>query len=124
MRVSLFLPFTQTLDSSLTSNDSVAKVREEKSLPPLKEFVIDVIAPDGANLANSHSEDATALKELKISSTAIRQYIVERRQLDEGEGGMGVGEDGLVRRRSFTPRGKREPNVSSHYKPSSGHVKR
>lgn len=118
--MSLFLPSIQSVISSLTSNDSVAKVREEKSLPPLKEFVIDVIAPDGANLADSHSEDATALKELKISSTAIRQYIVERRHGDEGE----VEEDGLVRRRSFTPRGKREPKVSSHYKPSSGHVKR
>jgi hypothetical protein len=72
---------------------------------------VDVIAPDGANL--TESEDMNVLRELKISSTAIRKYIVEK----SGQ---------LRRERSFTPRGRRDGAVSQHVKDSqdSGHVKR
>jgi len=62
--------------------------------------VIDVIAPDGTNLT---SEDGK-LKELKMSSTAIREYIVARYA-----GGAG-----------FTPRGPRQPVVSQQGGNSSG----
>ena len=72
---------------------SVAKHRQEKGFPPLQEFVVDVIAPDGENLTDS--KDANMLKELKLSSTAIRKYIVENSSKE-----------------AFTPRGPRGSSVS------------
>ena len=58
----------------------VAKHRDEKGLSSLKDFVIDVIAPDGTNIPGDQSTD---LKNLKISSTAIREYIVNQRDVSK-----------------------------------------
>jgi phosphopantetheine adenylyltransferase len=67
-----------TVSQSCTKTDiPVAKIRADKNLPPLKEFVIDVIAPDGTSLP---ADDAVALKTVKISSTAIREYIFNHQQ--------------------------------------------
>lgn len=54
----------------------VATVRSEKGLPPLETFVIDVISAVSADLG---TEDAEALKNAKMSSTYIRQWIYEQR---------------------------------------------
>jgi len=64
--------------------------------------VIDVIAPDGTNLK---VEDAIKLKDLKISSTAIREYIVAKSKEEQ---------------HGFTPRGPRQPTVSQQSGGSSG----
>ena len=53
----------------------VDKCREEKGLPPLKTFVIDVISHSSHRL---EVEDVEALKQAKLSSTYIRQWIVSR----------------------------------------------
>lgn len=53
----------------------VDKCREEKGLPPLKTFVIDVISHSSSRL---EAEDVEALKQAKMSSTYIRQWIVSR----------------------------------------------
>jgi len=54
----------------------VDKWREEKGLPRLKTFVIDVISHSSGRL---EAEDVEELKEAKMSSTYIRQWIVSRR---------------------------------------------
>ncbi len=62
---------------------SVAAIRKEKDLPPLRQFVIDVItAEDSANDLAAES-DPLRLKELKMGSTYIRQELARR----AGEGG-------------------------------------
>lgn len=53
---------------------SVARHREAQSLPALEVFVIDVISATSANLDH---QDAAWLKTAKLSSTFIRQWIVE-----------------------------------------------
>ncbi|KAF8344153.1 uncharacterized protein EI90DRAFT_3114871 [Cantharellus anzutake] len=53
---------------------AIAKHRKEKSLPPLEPFVINVISPTSSNLDH---DDLTTLKDVKMSSTAIRQWIVD-----------------------------------------------
>lgn len=54
----------------------VENIRREKGLSPLQTFVIDVISPSESNL---DAEDADALRKTKMSSTFIREWIVEQR---------------------------------------------
>ncbi|KIP12272.1 hypothetical protein PHLGIDRAFT_62214, partial [Phlebiopsis gigantea 11061_1 CR5-6] len=56
---------------------AIEKIRREKGFPPLRTFVIDVISPSDFNLA---TDDADALRKAKMSSTAIREWIVEQEQ--------------------------------------------
>ncbi|KAL1743449.1 hypothetical protein HDZ31DRAFT_83384 [Schizophyllum fasciatum] len=56
---------------------AIAKHREEKGLPALRTFVIDVISPTSHKL---DAEDEHALRETKMGSTFIRQWIVEQQQ--------------------------------------------
>jgi pantetheine-phosphate adenylyltransferase len=60
---------------------AVDKYREEKGLPPLKTFVIDVISHSSSRV---EVEDAEALKQAKLSSTYIRQWIVSRQMREAG----------------------------------------
>ncbi|KAH9930728.1 Nucleotidylyl transferase [Fomitopsis serialis] len=55
---------------------SIHKLRKEKDLSPLSTFVIDVISASEASLDD---RDAEALKNTKMSSTFIRQWIVQTR---------------------------------------------
>jgi len=55
----------------------VAKLRAERHLPPLEPFVIDVISSSSMRLDPG---DAAALRSEKLSSTAIRQWIVDREE--------------------------------------------
>jgi pantetheine-phosphate adenylyltransferase len=52
---------------------AVDKIRQEKGLPPLVPFVIDVISATEDSLDG----DEAALKNAKMSSTAIRQWIAD-----------------------------------------------
>ncbi|KAI0273580.1 Nucleotidylyl transferase [Gloeopeniophorella convolvens] len=56
---------------------AVDQFREEKSLPPLRTFVIDVISHSSRRLDD---EDVEVLKQAKMSSTFIRQWIVSRQR--------------------------------------------
>ena len=51
---------------------SVDKERARKGLPPLQTCVIDVISSDSSKLDH---EDAEILKQTKMSSTFIREWI-------------------------------------------------
>jgi pantetheine-phosphate adenylyltransferase len=55
----------------------VDKCREEKGLPQLRTFVIDVISHSSYRL---EVEDVETLKQAKMSSTYIRQWIVSRQK--------------------------------------------
>jgi phosphopantetheine adenylyltransferase len=55
----------------------VDKCREEKGLPRLRTFVIDVISHSSHRL---EAEDVETLKQAKMSSTYIRQWIVSRQK--------------------------------------------
>ena len=55
---------------------TVEKHRKEKSLPPLHRFVIDVISHSDTNV---DAEDAEAMRRTKMSSTFIREWIVQQR---------------------------------------------
>jgi pantetheine-phosphate adenylyltransferase len=57
--------------------DQVNECREEKGFPPLKTFVIDVISHSSHRL---DVEDVEAMKQAKMSSTYIRQWIVSRQR--------------------------------------------
>ena len=60
------------------SNDSaVDKLRAERGLPALKTLIIDVISHDSAKLDPAEAE---ILKQTKLSSTFIREWIAK--QLD------------------------------------------
>ncbi|KAH9952105.1 Nucleotidylyl transferase [Amylocystis lapponica] len=61
---------------TLPGASSIHKHREEKGLPPLRTFVIDVISSTEASV---DSEDADVLKRAKMSSTFIREWIVQTR---------------------------------------------
>ncbi|TDL27410.1 Nucleotidylyl transferase [Rickenella mellea] len=61
---------------TLNGASAIAKHREERSLPPLRCFVIDVISSSSANL---EFEDAEMLRQAKLSSTFIRDWIVARK---------------------------------------------
>jgi pantetheine-phosphate adenylyltransferase len=53
----------------------VAEHRSKKSLPPLQTYVIDVISATSPKL---NHEDAEMLKNTKMSSTYIREWIVQK----------------------------------------------
>lgn len=93
---------------TLSGANAIATHRREKDLPPLKDFVIDVIAPDGSNIT---SEDGSKLKDLKISSTAIREYIVATPSR-------------TAEQSKYTPRGPRQPNVSQSGSHGGGGTKK
>ncbi|KZT26556.1 Nucleotidylyl transferase [Neolentinus lepideus HHB14362 ss-1] len=57
---------------TVSGGASIDKSRKEKSLPPLQTFVIDVISSTETSLDHS---DAELLKQTKMSSTFIRQWI-------------------------------------------------
>jgi len=59
---------------TLAGAAQIAKHRESEGLPALEVFVIDVISATSANLDH---EDALWLKNAKLSSTFIRQWIVD-----------------------------------------------
>jgi phosphopantetheine adenylyltransferase len=56
----------------------VDKIRENAKLPPLRTFIIDVISATETSIPG---EDAQELKVAKMSSTAIRQWIVDNRMV-------------------------------------------
>ena len=56
---------------------TVNKHRGENGLSILKTFVIDVISSTESNL---DAEDSEALKKTKMSSTFIREWIVEKQE--------------------------------------------
>ncbi|KAG8998696.1 hypothetical protein FRB95_012181 [Tulasnella sp. JGI-2019a] len=58
---------------------SIDKRRAERSLPPLELFIIEVISPSATVMM---SDNAKELKEAKMSSTFIRQWIVDQRTKD------------------------------------------
>ncbi|TFK54741.1 Nucleotidylyl transferase [Heliocybe sulcata] len=60
---------------TVSGGASIDKLRREKSLPPLRTFVIDVISSTETSLDNA---DAELLKQTKMSSTFIRQWIARR----------------------------------------------
>ncbi|KAI0372933.1 Nucleotidylyl transferase [Pilatotrama ljubarskyi] len=64
---------------TLPGASSIAKRREERSLPALKTFVIDVIS---ATEASVDAGDAALLKTAKMSSTYIREWIAKNRRHD------------------------------------------
>ena len=73
-----FLMAVVALPAMFMSNDAqVDRCREEKGLPRLKTFVIDVISHSSARL---EAEDVEALKLAKMSSTYIRQWVVSRQK--------------------------------------------
>lgn len=59
---------------TLSGAASIHRLRQEKSLPPLHTFVIDVIS---ATEASVDDKDAEMLKNTKMSSTFIRRWIVQ-----------------------------------------------
>jgi len=61
---------------TLKGADAIRKRRVEQSLPPLETFVIDVISSQALVM---NSDDPKCLREGKMSSTSIRQWIVGRR---------------------------------------------
>lgn len=71
------------IDTLLTAL-AVHKLRAEKGLPALRTFVIDVISSTEASLDD---RDAAALKNTKMSSTFIRQWIVQNRAAIDGTSG-------------------------------------
>ncbi|OBZ69225.1 Phosphopantetheine adenylyltransferase [Grifola frondosa] len=62
---------------TLPGASSIDKRRREQALPPLRTFVIDVIS---ATEASVDAEDAELLKSTKMSSTFIREWIVEKQR--------------------------------------------
>ncbi|KAF9265529.1 Nucleotidylyl transferase [Marasmius fiardii PR-910] len=67
---------------TLRGADEIAKIRESKSFPPLQTFVIDVISNTCSNLNDSDQWKT------KMSSTAIRESIAQKRQNKEEENQM------------------------------------
>lgn len=61
---------------------SVTLHRQKHNLPPLQVFLIDVISATHASLDH---DDAVWLKDNKLSSTFIRQWIVDHDNQKEGE---------------------------------------
>lgn len=72
----------QTERMSAESFLTVESYRKEKDLPALQTFVIDVISPTSSNLDH---EDAEMLKQTKMSSTFIREWIAKKKQ-EEAKG--------------------------------------
>ncbi|KAF9021186.1 Nucleotidylyl transferase [Hymenopellis radicata] len=63
---------------TLSGAHAIASHREAHSLPALKPFVIDVISHDSSKLDPS---DLQMIKDTKISSTFIREWIVNQKQI-------------------------------------------
>jgi len=61
---------------TLSGAASIASLRIEKGLPALQTFTIDVISPTESNLGH---DDVEMLKQTKMSSTFIREWIVKNR---------------------------------------------
>ena len=61
---------------------SVTSHRQKHNLPSLQTFLIDVISATHASL---NHEDEVWLKENKLSSTFIRQWIVDHDKQKEGK---------------------------------------
>lgn len=59
---------------TLPGAESIDKKRSAESLPPLRTFVIDVISSESEKLDH---EDMEVLKQTKLSSTFIRDWIVK-----------------------------------------------
>jgi phosphopantetheine adenylyltransferase len=59
---------------SFTDTHTVDNKRSAESLPPLRTFVIDVISSESEKLDH---EDMEMLKQTKLSSTFIREWIVK-----------------------------------------------
>jgi pantetheine-phosphate adenylyltransferase len=74
-----FIPFLRGV--LMFMGAQVDKGREEKGFPPLRTFVIDVISHSSPRL---EAEDVEALKQAKMSSTYIRQWIVSRQNRGAG----------------------------------------
>ncbi|EGN95506.1 hypothetical protein SERLA73DRAFT_186547 [Serpula lacrymans var. lacrymans S7.3] len=64
---------------TLSGAASIAKERASKSLPSLQTFVIDVISSKSEKLDH---EDVELLKQAKMSSTFIREWIVKNQESD------------------------------------------
>jgi len=70
-------------DDAVMTPLPVAKYRAQHNLPALQTFLIDVISSTTASLDH---EDAEWLKKHKLSSTYIRQWIVDHNKEEEEEG--------------------------------------
>lgn len=68
---------------------TVSSYRQEHNLPPLQVFLIDVISATHASLDH---EDEVWLKNNKLSSTFIRQWIVDNDKQEEEKEGKKVAE--------------------------------
>lgn len=64
---------------TLSGAVAIAKERARKSLPALQTLVIDVISPDSEKLDH---EDAELLRQTKMSSTFIREWIAKNRDVE------------------------------------------
>lgn len=78
VRLISYFPFLTGLNSITT----VTSYRQKHGLPPLQVFLIDVISATHANLDH---EDEVWLKNNKLSSTFIRQWIVDHSTQEEKE---------------------------------------
>ncbi|KAF8197511.1 Nucleotidylyl transferase [Pholiota molesta] len=67
---------------TLSGAEAIAKHRAAHNLPPLRTFLIDVISSTHINLDNN---DMEWLKTHKLSSTYIRQWIVDTSKEEEEE---------------------------------------
>lgn len=78
VRLSLFSLTTQELTHEL----SVTLHRQKHNLPALQVFLIDVISATQASLDH---EDLVWLKDNKLSSTFIRQWVVDHDKQEKEE---------------------------------------
>ncbi|KAG8816328.1 hypothetical protein FRC18_001065 [Serendipita sp. 400] len=62
---------------TLSGSQSIAKLRHERGLPALETYVIEVISSDGTE-GLVGEQDAEKLRTAKMSSSYIRQWIVEQ----------------------------------------------
>ncbi|KAI0256648.1 Nucleotidylyl transferase [Lactifluus subvellereus] len=69
------------IQALVVSKETASGGQAGKGLPPLKTFVIDVISHNSRLL---DVEDVEVLKQAKMSSTYIRQWIVSRQKRDTG----------------------------------------
>jgi len=65
---------------TLSGASSVAQLRSEKSLPPLDLFTIDIISSSSVMLPE---HDTAALREAKLSSTHIREWLARQDEADK-----------------------------------------
>lgn len=60
---------------TVSGADSIDQIRVKNRLRPLKRYVIDVISSKDTLTHQSFIDDTSQLKDLKISSTQIRQWL-------------------------------------------------